>query len=340
MNVFALLMGIFLISLLFLGGVALRLRGVSMEYAGWHKQLVRWNILGTKLKEEPTSEWNVIGDVDLPVWVLKDIQNTWNFVLSCSLFGASICLLLVDIVTIVVIWLVTRTVQIPFPIAELYFSMMLGLGLGTFYGVWYLHTQIKRRTTYADVQQRKISDYRHPFLRWLPLMFIVVLLIETIVFAPHVAPVLDLEVINLYQVVLPRTPWIWGILPLIMAVIYFLLECLLMRMTAFSRLYITEDPIISRRVDTMLRAVCIVLIQCFGLVAMSELGFLQSDLLIRAAWLSHYWVTGNRPFLWLSDSVSMLFMLVQAIGLLGPALQGRLGGRLTGWPWQGRVKTM
>jgi hypothetical protein len=61
---------------------------------------------------------------------------------------------------------------------------------------------------------------------------------------------------------------------------------------------------------------------------------LQGSLVVRSLWASGYWQLGNRPYHEISDMFFLVLLLTLVLGGCLALAHGRLGGTVSGWPWQ------
>jgi hypothetical protein len=154
--------------------------------------------------------------------------------------------------------------------------ILVGYGLGGVFAVWRMRNATKRSVvTYADLRQRRLSDYRSDILRWIPLVTMIAVVIFSLIFVPHlgktlrpiqfVGGALDMP-INLLL--------LWAV-PAAMIVVFLIAEFLMTRLARLPRLLITSGLSISLQADDMLRASVIGMVQTLELVAVACLGLLQ-----------------------------------------------------------------
>jgi hypothetical protein len=220
-----------------------------------------------------------------------------------------------------------------FFMASIFFSLGLGFGTGAVFAAWRLRNAARQQVTYADLRQRRVSDYRSNAFRWLAVAMIVWTFVVLAFFAPHVGSTLQVDLWPT-AVSVPNTVWSWCIVPAIMLMVFGLIEIVLFRIVGFSRLLVTSDITVSQHADDMLRAIVIGEMQYCELLTLGHLASLPFYMFSQALWDSHYFQIGHLPYYGLlSSSLYMpIVMIFLGSGIL--LAHGRLGGKLSGWPWQ------
>ncbi|HET8845971.1 MAG TPA: hypothetical protein VFN35_31195, partial [Ktedonobacteraceae bacterium] len=95
-----------------------------------------------------------------------------------STLGAASCLLMFPLLlaalslleTGTLAWLTFMTSELWLP--QFYFATTLGLGMGYLTGVWWVKRRTRRSLTYADLEPRRLSNYRSHWFFWLQVLFI------------------------------------------------------------------------------------------------------------------------------------------------------------------------
>lgn len=114
----------------------------------------------------------------------------------------------------------------------------------------------------------------------------------------------------------------------------FLGEWVLARIARVPRLLLTSQPHTAQRADDLLRALTIGALQGMELVVIGSLGAAQNSLVMANLWQSGFWQLGSRPYSSLLDLEFLFSMVVMGSGFLLSACVGRIGGRISGWPWR------
>jgi hypothetical protein len=213
-----------------------------------------------------------------------------------------------------------------------------GLLVGGSVGHW-LGVQPYRRASsgiYADLRPRRLSDYRASILRWFPATLAVYDAALTVNLASQIGPSLRLELTGGSILVLPAFPTLF-LLPAAMLLVWLSGEWLMRQAVALPRLVVTSDAAVSQRSDEMLRAEMIGVLQSATFLALGYFGEAQWALLtfqpsLRGPALIG-WGQATAPL----DLALLLAAVVGLPGFLLPAMRGRLGGAVTGWPWRARV---
>jgi hypothetical protein len=127
--------------------------------------------------------------------------------------------------------------------------------------------------------------------------------------------------------------WILEVIPAAMLLALVTGEVIMARLARLPRLFLTANPQSAQRADNLLRALAIGQLQGLVLAAMGYLSVAQGYILTQFGQLSSTsqgWNPGSLLFL-----LEIVFPFV--VGLVGfslPMLAGRLGGSISGWPWQ------
>ncbi len=196
----------------------------------------------------------------------------------------------------------------------------------------------KYGTTYGDLYKRQVSDYRSNRFRILPITLILYIIVVTFIFAPRLSSLILIQDFgDSLTMRLPNDALTLVLLPLTMLFVLVIVEMLMVRITNLSRFRVTYDPVAGQHADDMLRSTIIGMLQGYEFVIISLLSFVQWDVIERNLFLGHFWYVGNRPYSFLIDSVFFLTVLIQISGFLISILRGRLGGRISCWPWKRQI---
>lgn len=313
-----LLLGLFIICF----GVHVYFHGAPISQVNWQKQLLSWRIID-QLNPLPN--------------VMDDVKRCWGLLFGLALLGAGIALVLVLVGNAIITFsttgsLLASSVLHGYPLlALIYLGFSLGSGAGSIVGVWRLRHATTRGITYSELHRRSLSDYRLTLLRWIPVALLVILVAETALLGQHLGPMLQLNLLGGTDISLPNSFFVLGALPGAMLLTLFVSEYLLMRLALLPRLLVTADLTLARRADDMLRSAVIGLVQFCELAVIGTLGLAQQFMLMQNL------VARHGAYDALLTGVYVFAVAVQSLGILIPALRGRLGGRVTGWPWQGQV---
>jgi len=261
---------------------------------------------------------------------------------SMSVLAGGFCMVLTMIGWIIIVLVASGTSAAAntnntstFFLASVFLSIGMGFGIGTVFAAWRLRTAAQQQVTYADLRQRRVSDYRSNAFRWLAIVLIVWTLGILAFFAPHVGPTLQLDLLSIV-VSVPNTVWSWCLVPGTMLLVFVLIEIILFRIVGFSRLLVTADTTISQHADDMLRATVIGSVQYCELLTLGQLAALPFFMLSQLLWTSHYWQIGHLPYYDLLSSGLFMPVVMQVLGVAILLGQGHLGGTVSGWPWHMR----
>lgn len=262
--------------------------------------------------------WRVIEHEDEAPTVLKDVITSWELIQWPQRIATGITMVLYALAY--VFWMILskgaflNNVSLLFKLWIVFIvGSLLGDSFGYVVGFWYARREVRRRVTYADLRQRRLSDYRSQLLRWLPgcamLLEIVLLLI-----LPSLLGVQPSLLSNAWQ----GTAVIGGI--------YIVGESFLSYIATLPRLVVTSNPTVAQHADDLLRALVINDIHVRMLIGIG-------GLLIAQWFLLYQWLLVSYVCMALQFLITLLWL-----GGLLPVMwrtrdKGRLGGRLTGWAW-------
>jgi len=310
-------------------GIFMRFRPLSFLNTRWHTQLAAWDIIG--------------GNEYKPLLV-QDVIRLYYRIQSSSVIGLGSAVILYLLVTGVAINMLGKSVNTIFFadqvfLAGFYFCMVVGANVGFMLGVWQTRmSTIERGTAYGDLRRRQLSDYRADLFRVFPIVLILCTTLVTYILFPHLGSTIQLGFptgnSNGY---FTNPVLVLTILPVTMLFVLVVMEIMMMRITNLSRFRVTYDPVASQHADNMLRATTIGTVQGYEFIIISMLSVVQWDIIGRNLWNANFWHIGNRPFSSLLDALLSLALLIQTSGFLILLLQGRLGGKVSRWPWQRKL---
>jgi hypothetical protein len=308
----------FLMGIVTIGtGLDIKKRGIKQS-ASWHssdaywqKQVERWGIAG---KEERTP-------------VVQDVMSCWGHIYSLGQIYSGLALILTVLCSIVVLLITQGTSPLGGWLywTEFVLSFLLGQGLGYMVGVSRMRAATFRLVRYGDLRPRTLSDYRSPLWWLVPAAYIVYVLIATGVLAPSRGPTVDLPALGT-SITVPTTLWAVWAGPVALALIFIASEVVMRRIATLPRLLVTTDPATAQRADEMLRARILATIQGLELYALAFLSFSQWGILSDNFRML--------PAPWLITALTCTGMLALLGILIGTLFKYRVGGRVTGWPWQ------
>ncbi|GCE21205.1 hypothetical protein [Dictyobacter kobayashii] len=290
--------------------------------------------------QKSLNRWQVFAEVQPSPKMLADIKQSWRYLRAITLIGGGLGLILMLIGVVIISLLTTGTVDgsdagdSAFFTAITYASLFVGFGIGGIFAVWRLRKAAQSHITYADLHQRRLSDYRNGLIHWLLALGLVETIAFSCFFAPHLGSTLRLLQSNGAPLDIPNNLWILSIVPGAIVVISIVAELLMLRIAHLSRLLVTSDPTVSQRADDMLRANVIGMVQIYALITIFYLGLLQNTLIIRSLWAAGYWKMSDRPYSAISSLFYFLFFLTLGLGGVLVATYGPPRGKNSGRPWQ------
>ena len=275
----------------------------------WQRQLERW---GLGQQETPD--------------LVPAVRDCWGEVYAFGRMYSGVALSSVTLCAFLLSWLGGSL-----PVLNMWFwwagfvlSYLLGIGIGYIVGVYRLRTRVQRTVRYGDLHRRELTDY----ISWLwPLLsgaFVVFLFVTTALYAPSVGPVLSISFPRIVHVShFPLALWVGDVILLVVLVIGYIVMSAIAQLP---RLLVIADPLIARQADDMLRSKILVVLQGMLLYSLAFIGMLQLGILSNNYQLFH------NPFLVFTFC---LILFVGAVGITLPTLsRDKVGGRVTGWPWQ------
>ncbi len=304
-------------------GLLMRFRPLVFSSTRWTTQLVAWNIIGA-------NEYKPL--------LVQDVLQTYYRIQSFSVVGiGSATLLYLLLISFVINSLKSFTDIFLFEsqvfVGGFYFCLIMGASIGFLVGAWRVRASVtKRDSTYGDLQRRQLSDYRANLFRLFPIALTVCVPLLTFLVFPILGSTIQLGVSRSGAAIYgAKSVLALSILPALILLILLIMETMMHRITNLSRFRVTYDPVAGQNADNMLRSIVIGMIQGYEFVIVGLLSVTQLNIIERGLW--HI---GNRPFSLVFDMFFYLALLVQASGFLILALQGRLGGKVSQWPWQHR----
>jgi hypothetical protein len=207
------------------------------------------------------------------------------------------------------------------------FASLIGHSLGYGYGVWQLHNLTARKITYGDLQPRRLADYRSALFPWIAGALIIYTLLISLPLTPSLGGQIQLSPL----VDLNASTWILETIPVAMLLALVTGEIVMVRIAKLPRLLLIANPQTAQRADNLLRAMTIGQLQGLTFAAIGYLGVAQGFIL--QIFLSQQHITSQDwGILFIAE-----FVVPWAVGMVGFSLQmlaGRIGGKISGWPWQ------
>lgn len=278
--------------------------------------------------------WHISVEEDNLTQVLKDVRDGWWTIYGATLIGVGASMVLVGVVNACILLVTTGAVIGSGavggePSAEvILFAGWIGYGFGYIFGLKRLRSRFKRRVLYSDLRQRRSSDYRSLMIHAIPLGFAVYNVALIVIGLPYLGPNVRLLLFDGSAMWLPR--WVMGIAPLVMVLTVVVMEGQIRYIVTFPRLLVTSDLVTAQRLDDMLRSITIGGLLIYEFLTVGGLTFVEARFF--------NFVVQPPAYVYicmLVATLSALFMMTCA-GMIG-LFQGRLGGRVAGWPWEARA---
>jgi hypothetical protein len=186
-----------------------------------------------------------------------------------------------------------------------FLALLVGIGIGYPIAARLEQRKLPAGPRNADLRRRRLADYRSPRLRWL------------------VLGAVFLQTATAGTYFLGEGVWVVLLMPLLGALAFVVGELHMWSAARVARTVVTDDPAAARRCDDLVRAGVIANLQTWQLFSVAFAG------LIGAAVAASYARTGGSGIMLAASSLSAMYCLLCAVGLL--FYQERLGGRVTGW---------
>lgn len=206
-------------------------------------------------------------------------------------------------------------------------SFVSGQGIGYIVGVYRLRARTSRSIRYADVSPRRLSSYRSSLWLLLSGAFVGFIILTTLILFPAPGSILHFHFFQNGSV--PGTFISTWAGPVLLLLVLIASEIVMRHIAQLPRLLVTANPLVARRVDDLLRAKILAVIQGQTCVALAFLAIFQVGLL-------------TNDFQRLYEPLTLIPLCITGIlGILGivtaTRFHERLGGSITGWPWQHHV---
>jgi hypothetical protein len=271
--------------------------------AYWRNHLLNWHVVDQQ------------GDASA---VLKEVITSWEVIHAPQRIATGITMVLYALSYSLLLFLskgaILENTRLLFALWVVFWmGLVAGGSLGYALGFKHARQEVHRKVTYADLRQRYLSDYRSSGFRWLLGLFVVLNVILLLV---------------LPFLLGPRSPAYsdaWEEV-IIVFVLFILGEVFMTGITLMPRLVVTTDPTVAQRADDLLRALVIGEIHSKVLQGIGFLLFVQWFLLYR-------WLLSSPVFVAIQIIITVPWLLCFIPTGLRTRDKGRLGGRITGWPW-------
>ncbi len=275
--------------------------------AYWRNHLLNWHVVDQQ------------GDASAE---LKEVITSWELIDAPYGVATGITMVLYALSYSLLLWLskgaILENTRLLFALWVVFWmGLVFGGSLGYAIGFKRAKQEGHRKVAYADLRQRYLSDYRSSEFRWLLRLFV-----------------------TLNVVLLLVLPFLLGLQPptysdawegvIIVFVLFIVGEAFMTRIALMPRLVVTTDPTVAQRADDLLRALVIGEIHSKVLQGIGFLLFVQWFLLYR-------WLLSSPVFVAIQIIITVLWLLCFIPTSLRTRDKGRLGGRITGWPWSRMV---
>ncbi len=336
MNVFSLIITVELFVCL-AGGIGLIVRGSYMRSQAFSRPSGTRRRGDIKLWQQLLT-WQVVNADNNGPTLLEEFSHSRDFIQSSAVIGAGIAIVLAIVGSAAISLATTGTVLsllagLGFLLtAGLFFICLVGYSIGYIYGVERLRSLTARRLAYADLQQRRLSDYRSVVFPWVAGILIACAILMPLLLAPYLWPKVSLMSMAEPSVEVPA--WVLEAIPAAMLLTLVTGETVAARIARLPRLLLTSNPQTAQRADNLLGAMTIGTLQGFELAVMGYLAFAQWFIIV-----GHLGQIGTSPESWRPSAIFLVpeALFAWAVGLVGIVLRslaGRIGGKISGWPWQ------
>ncbi len=317
-------------------GVALVAFGIYVRVWGQHKTP---NPDSQAYWRRQLWTWRVIDYDGATHAVAEDIQRANSAINAFAIICAGVTVILSLLAYTAIVTVVTGdpsfTPAVGVSMAAILGPTFFGYGLGYVVSVRRLRARQCRGVSYGDLRRRYLSDYRSPLFLLAPALALVCTVWVTLALVPSFDKQLYIEPVGYDRTMIPYHPWLLGLLPATMLLIFVVGEAIMRRIATLSRLLVTSDPVAALRADEMLRALTITIVQGWELMTIGNLGTAQWSLLSTNLFAHHSYGSAH-------GIIGFYAFLPAVISIVGPLLficrgriGGRIGGRITGWPRQG-----
>jgi hypothetical protein len=289
--------------------------------AGWQEKMWLRHVRGLARDEEPR---------DHSAEVLQAAQRQWLPQFGAMTVGAGIGILIGLVVCFALAQVALRApFSLPFGLFYVFFIVPVWGGLlgNTWSSIFAARRQQPLRIDDLDVARpeisHKISDYRSPLVPVIVAFPAVVYTALTVLLAPHYQPFSSFEL--RYDALIPPPRWILAIYPCALWLHVLLVEgCAWARVRAPAAIT-SPDTTLARRLSMGVIGEHLSSLYGSLLIVPSSMGLGAVALLQPTSEVIPYGV--------LSSVVFGTLVICGLSALQMMMSQGRLGGRLTGWPW-------
>lgn len=213
--------------------------------------------------------------------------------------------------------------------AALLFAGLIGYSLGYAYGVWRLHRLSASSVTYGDLKPRRLADYRSALFPWLAAVIIAYTFLIPLLLVPSLGTQIPLSPFGI------RAPiWFLEVIPLAMLVTLVTGEMVMARIARLPRLLLISTLQTAQRADNLLRAITIGQLQGLLFAVIGYLGMAQGFILLQYYGRLSVTPQGWSPSALLFTPALLVPLIVGLGGFVLQTLNGRVGGSISGWPWQ------
>ncbi|MGO8949126.1 MAG: hypothetical protein ACLQUY_16070 [Ktedonobacterales bacterium] len=290
---------------------------------------------GRKYMQQMLLTWQVEQPGASDPAVLEEFIRSQDFIQSSAIIGVGLAAILTVSGTEILLWTLTGSwdegVTWLF-MPALFLTYLLGYGSGYLYGVWHLRQQGARGVTYADLQPRGLADYRSRVFPLAASALIAGVTLLTILVSAHLGPQVPIELVGGATLQISR--WIFWAVPAAMLLTLLIAERIMAYIADIPRLFVTSQPQTSQQADNLLRALTIGTLQGYELIVIA--GFAEAQILFMMSSLfqSGFWHMTPGPYSAFLNLEFGFALVVVTLGFIVQMLYGRLGGRISGWPWR------
>ncbi len=314
--------------------------GLILIFQGFRLQSRGVNAYGQRYAERAKRRWlkrllswGVIPDANQAALVLPDVVEHDASISSAATIGAGCGVIIGTLIYILFVITIPQISLLSYSFPGFFLvpeTTCIALGYITGYtiGIQKQRVAAQRRSTYADLRQRKLTDYRYPLLPALAGVLVMINISLTGNVTAHLGPMFSVQDALGGVTTLPSIPWLLWIFPAGMITTLFICEGAMRQVVSLPRLLTTPDPQVSQRVDELLRA------RAIGKLQSTQLFYIGGLSLGQWLFLRYeFWSLG--PFE--TYAVLILIIVIGIGGLFLDDFAGRIGGKITGWPWRKRV---
>ena len=243
--------------------------GITICLVGWYLRLIRATQSNLNVWLKAMNMWQmsqIVDDEQEQLIVARTLRRYWyRYVYSASFFGVGIGLITLTLVNALFSLttmsnLTSFDVMVPQGndapiISALGVLFVTGTGCcAIIAGSWHAQREIASELNYADVYQRRLTDYRPSAFLLVVVLIFAVLCGLTVLLLPYVESFHWQMIENGRNLVITLPPLIIFLAPVVVLSNLVLLEWMMIRVVRSARLLILPDLVVSQRADDLLRA--------------------------------------------------------------------------------------